>query len=84
MFLAQAPLNIVILSDDNKLQKKYSQRGKRYAHIEAGHIAQNILLEATALDLQSIPIGAFDDEKVQQAIHAPLELTPIYIIAVGH
>ena len=54
-----------------------------YVHMEAGHAAQNIHLAAVALKLGSVPVGAFDDEKVQMLLGRPKEEKPLYIIAIG-
>ena len=55
-----------------------------YANIEAGHIAENIHLQAVALGLASVPIGAFSDERVKSALGLPADCTPLYIIPVGY
>lgn len=45
---------------------KYGSRGIRYVHMEAGHAAQNVCLQAVALNLGAVVTGAFDDEKVKK------------------
>jgi SagB-type dehydrogenase family enzyme len=45
-----------------RVQTKYLERGYRFALLEAGHIAQNFLLTATALNLSAVPVGGFWDE----------------------
>ena len=52
--------------------------------MEAGHIAQNIHLQAVALGLGSVPVGAFSDNAVKKVLGPPKNLTPIYIIPVGY
>lgn len=61
-----------------------AQRGIRYAHIEVGHIAQNIHLQAVALGLGSVPIGAFNDGEVKKILSLPINHEPLYIIPVGY
>jgi len=53
-------------------------------HLEAGHAAQNLLLQATALGLGAVPVGAFSDEGVRRALGAPKDHRPLYIIPVGY
>ncbi|HJX69867.1 MAG TPA: nitroreductase family protein, partial [Dehalococcoidia bacterium] len=65
-------------------ERGYGQRGARYVHIEVGHAAQNIHLQAVALGLGSVPIGAFYDEQVQRALALPKNQQPLYIIPVGY
>ncbi|MCM8757583.1 MAG: SagB/ThcOx family dehydrogenase [Candidatus Omnitrophica bacterium] len=80
----EAPLDIVICAVYQRVTKKYGQRGIRYVHMEAGHIAQNIHLQAVALGLGSVPIGAFDDEQIKDILCLPKDLEPLYIIPVGY
>jgi len=62
---------------------KYGDRGARYVHIEVGHAAQNLCLQATALDLGVVTIGAFHDEGVAKLLNLPQNEQPLYIIPVG-
>ena len=82
--IAQAPVNFVIACVYDRICWKYGERGIRYAHIEAGHIAQNIHLQAVCLGLGSAPIGAFSDTAVQKTLYLPKDNIPLYIIPVGH
>lgn len=82
--IAQAPLDIVICAVYPRITAKYGQRGIRYAQIEVGHIAQNIHLEAVALGLGSVPIGAFSDKEVKGILSLPEDNEPLYIIPVGY
>lgn len=82
--IIQAPIDIVICADYSRVSSKYGQRGIRYVHIEAGHIAQNIHLQAVALGLSSVPIGAFNDEEIKKIFLLPGNLEPLYIIPVGY
>ena len=62
---------------------RYGSRAERYATLEAGHAAQNLLLTATALELASVPVGAFDDDAVRRTLELPATETPMYLIPVG-
>lgn len=79
-----APLDIVLCAVYPRITGKYGRRGVRYAHMEAGHIAQNIHLQAAALGLGSVPIGAFDESGVAGALALPKDCEPVYIIPVGY
>ena len=63
---------------------KYGDRAVRYVHIEAGHVAQNLLLQATALGLGTVPVGSFDDAAVSEILGLPHDHEPLYLIPVGH
>jgi SagB-type dehydrogenase family enzyme len=80
----QAPIDIVICAIYERVTRKYADRGIRYVHIEAGHIAQNIHLQAVTLGLSSVPIGAFDDQGVKKVLSLPKDQQPLYIIPVGY
>ncbi len=84
MFINQAAINIIICADYSRTCDRYGDRGIRYVYIEVGHCAQNIHLEAVALGLGSVPIGAFRDIEVKKLLKLPENLTPIYIIPIGY
>ncbi|NQT46629.1 MAG: SagB/ThcOx family dehydrogenase [Candidatus Omnitrophica bacterium] len=79
-----AALDIVIAAVYDRVSSKYGERGRRYSDIEAGHAAQNIHLQAVALGLGSVPMGAFDDDGVKDLLGLADNEEPIYIIPVGH
>jgi len=60
--VADARINIVIAAVYERTTDRYGERGVQYVHMEAGHAAQNLYLEATALNLGMVSIGAFNDE----------------------
>ena len=62
---------------------KYGERGIRYVHMEVGHAAQNIYLQAVSLNLGLVVIGAFDDEEVKKIMNMEDKEQPLYIIPVG-
>jgi nitroreductase len=62
---------------------KYGSRAKRYVHMEIGHAAQNIYLQAVDLDLGTVVVGAFDDEKVQRTLSMRTNELPLCIMPVG-
>ncbi|NOX56786.1 MAG: nitroreductase, partial [Planctomycetes bacterium] len=48
------------------------------------HIAQNLLLQATALGLGGVPVGAFHERQVKRVLQLAEELRPLYLLPVGH
>ncbi len=82
--VASGALDIVICAVYERVTSKYGQRGVRYVHIEAGHAAQNIHLQAVVLDLGSVPIGAFNDDAVKKCLSLPAACEPLYIISIGY
>lgn len=83
--VSEAPVVVVITAVYERTARKYGDdRARRYATLEAGHAAQNLLLEAVALDLGAVPIGAFDDRRVAQLLRLDAREAPLYLIPVGH
>jgi SagB-type dehydrogenase family enzyme len=81
--VAEAPAVFVITAVTERTAAKYGNRAERYVQLEAGHAAQSLLLEAVALGLGAVPIGAFDDGRVHEALHLSRGETPLYLIPVG-
>jgi len=82
-WVRDAPVNIVICAVFERTTGVYGERGYRYVHIEVGHVGQNIYLEATALGLGTVAVGAFYDDAVQRVIGAKVNEHPLYIMPVG-
>lgn len=62
---------------------KYGNRGIRYVHIEVGHAMQNVYLQAEALGLGTVTVGAFSDSSVKELLHLDDEQQPLGIMPVG-
>jgi len=62
---------------------KYDDRGIRYAHIEAGSVAQNLYLQAVSLNLGTVLIGAFHDERVREVAGMKRNEVPLCVMPVG-
>ena len=82
-WVAQAPATFVIAADVSRTAKKYGGRAERYVLMEVGHAAQNLLLQATAMGLGAVPVGAFHDKQVAEALSLPKAHAPMYLIPVG-
>ena len=82
-FIYQAPVDIVICAEYERTLRRYGSRGERYVHIEIGHAGQNIYLQATALGLATVAVGAFDDEQVAEVLRLDKQYEPLYIMPVG-
>ncbi|MDD5659896.1 MAG: SagB/ThcOx family dehydrogenase [Actinomycetota bacterium] len=82
--ISTASIVIIVTAIYERTTVKYGERGIRYVHLEAGHVCQNILLQAAALQLGAVPIGAFSDDEVRKALNLPTDHKPLYIIPVGY
>lgn len=78
-----AAVVIVISAVYERTTGKYGDRGIRYVHMEAGHAAENIFLQAVALDLGMVTVGAFYDEDVEEVLDMPANERALYILPVG-
>lgn len=84
MWMAGAPVNFVITAEYNRVGQKYGERGVRYAMMEAGHIGQNIFLQAEALGLRAGIVGAFHDTELNKLLNLPRAHEPLVIMTVGY
>lgn len=83
-FVAAAPVTLVFAAEFARTTGHYGQRGIRYVYMEAGHAAQNVHLQAEALGLGSVAVGAFDDTAVVRVLGLPKNLEPLYMVPVGY
>jgi len=79
----QGAVSFVFAAVYERTTVKYGDRGIMYVHLEAGHAAQNLCLQATALGLALVTVGAFSDEQVAEVMNLPDDEQPIYVIPVG-
>lgn len=78
-----APAVLVITAVPSRTMQKYGERGLRYVWLEAGHASQNICLQAVTLGLGTVPIGAFNDDKVSELLDLDEGQIPLYLMPVG-
>ena len=83
--VAMAGCDIIVAGSVRKLSTQFRNKARTFMLLEAGHVAQNILLQAACLDLGSVPVGSFTSAKqVSRACRLPPGFEPVYIICVGH
>jgi SagB-type dehydrogenase family enzyme len=80
----QAAVVFVITGTYETVTSKYGERGVLFTHLEAGHAAQNICLQAVGLKMGVVTIGAFEDAKVKKTLKLPEGETPLYILPAGN
>jgi nitroreductase len=85
MFVAQAPLVIVVVSDVRRSARRYGERGVSFfSIIDGAFVAMLILLAVVDEGLGACFVGSFYDEEVQEVLSLPQEVRPIGIIPVGY
>jgi SagB-type dehydrogenase family enzyme len=82
-WMAEAPCCVVICAVYERVARKYGDRGRRYAQIEAGCAAQGLSVMAAALDLGTVCVGAFRDHELQRVLHVDEFERPLLAMPVG-
>ena len=82
-WVASPPAVLVLTAVYRRTMVKYGERGIRYVHMEAGHAAQNVALQATALGLGVVTVGAFSDADVKAVLGLDGSEEPLYLLPVG-
>jgi nitroreductase len=86
LWLARAPVVIVICADLARAQRTYGERGRTlYAFQDTAAATQNILLGAAALGLAACWVGAFNERMVAGVLKIhDTALLPVAMVPVGH
>jgi len=82
-WLEQAAAIVVISANPTRTTARYGARGQRYVHIEAGHAAENLSLQAAALGLGVTDVGTFDDAKVKRVMGLAAAEAPVLLLPIG-
>jgi len=82
-WVKDAAVDIVFAAVYERVTRKYGKRGIRYVHMEVGHAAENIYLQAVSLKLGTVVVGAFEDEKVKKILNMAESEQPLYIMPIG-
>lgn len=81
--IAQAPAVFVFASVQSRTAARYSARAERYVGIEAGAAAENLALEAVALNLGTCFVGAFDDATTRKVAGLAEDEVPVIVLPAG-
>jgi len=79
----EAPVSLIFISSPGAIMQRYPEMGERYVHMEAGHAGENVYLQAAALGLGTVAVGAFDAAAVKRMLWLLPHQEPIYIMPVG-
>jgi SagB-type dehydrogenase family enzyme len=82
-WMSDAPVTIAIAAVYERTARKYRQRAESYVPMEVGHAAQNIHLQAEALDLGTVVVGAFDEAGVKRVLNLAANEDPLCLMPVG-
>jgi SagB-type dehydrogenase family enzyme len=81
--ITSAPAVFLFTAVYERTCQEYGGRGRMYVHMDVGHAAQNLLLQAEALGLAGVPVAAFDPAEVSRILSLPEEEEPVYLVPVG-
>lgn len=79
-----APACMLLALDYERSRGRCGDRAERYGLLEAGHIAQNVLLAATAMGLAGCPVGGMDEHNCIKVLGLPEKLVAAYLLPIGH
>ncbi len=83
-FILNAAIALIITVDRYRMMWRYTERGYRYMHLDAGHVMQNLYLCAEAIDAGVCAIAAFDDDKLNETLGLDgVEHFAIYVGVLG-
>jgi SagB-type dehydrogenase family enzyme len=82
--LENAAVVLIMTAVFDRTQTKYGERGYRFALLEAGHAAQNVLLCATAAGLDAVPLGGFCEDALGEALGLDArQESPLHVLLLG-
>ena len=81
--VSRCAVAVVLAAVYERTTAEYGERGIQYVHMEIGHVGQNIHLQAAALGLGSVAVGAFEDHAVASLLGLPRNEHPLYIMPLG-
>lgn len=79
-----AAATVVVTAVFPRSRFKYGARGVRFALLETGHVAQNVLLTAHALRVSALPYGGFYDARLDALLDVDgIDETSLYMLFLG-
>ncbi len=82
-FIPLANVTFLLVYNPGRIVRRYGRESRKYALLECGHIAQNILLTAATRGLGSVPVGAFYQKRLGTILGLQKNREVLYMICVG-
>ncbi len=79
----RAPAVFIFAADVSRTSGRYGARADRYVQIEVGCAGENLMLQAAALGLGSVAVGAYDDKEISKILSLPKEWDVFLMVPVG-
>jgi SagB-type dehydrogenase family enzyme len=81
--IVDAAMVMIFAAVFERTTRRYNERGIRYVYNEIGHAGQNVHLQAAALNLGTVVIGAYNDEEVEAVLNLGDDVRVLYLMPVG-
>lgn len=81
--VGNAPATVVLTAEYDRTVSQYPDHGRRYVHMEAGHVSQNVQLACESRGLSNCPVGAFHDDALADVLDLDANLDPLYLLPFG-
>ena len=79
-----APAAFVVTAVVGRSSGKYGREAEHYVAQEVGHATQNLLLEAVALGLGAVVLGAIDRDRIADVLALPAGEDAYCVVPTGH
>jgi SagB-type dehydrogenase family enzyme len=83
-WVKDAPAILVFTTVAARVTDEYGRDGIRYVYMEVGHAAQNVHIQAVALDLGTCVVGALDGPRVTKTLALAPDEVPQVLMPVGY
>jgi nitroreductase len=83
-WISEAPIIVLVVSNDNFLERQYGDRGRVYSRQQAGAAIITFILKLEDLGLDSCWVGAYSDEHIKALLNIPQHHQVEAIIPIGH
>jgi SagB-type dehydrogenase family enzyme len=83
-FVANAPLNLIYVANQAKVQDPHSDRQLRASHTNSGFIAQNVYLYCASAGLVAVVRAWFDEDDLKKAMELDENMKIILTQTVGY
>lgn len=67
-FVYNSAITLILTAVRYRMMWRYTERGYRYMHLDAGHVMQNLYLCAEAIDSGACAIAAFYDDQINETL----------------
>ncbi|MCC6679787.1 MAG: SagB/ThcOx family dehydrogenase [Phycisphaeraceae bacterium] len=84
MWISGASWLAVFCAVTQRVTEKYGPDSRRFVDMEAGHAAQNLMLQAVALGMDTCVVGAFKADQLRKVLQIPQPQLPLLIVPVGY